>query len=169
MQDGYTVYNVFPIKQRCWVHLLRKAENLAVRKGGTYETCYRRLFALCRSVKGRKSAGCAECLDLEKTALEIAAAYRDHKFGGTLENAAPCLFTFLRYPGMPPHNNAAELEIRDAVVLHRNVRHHLANALGREVFSIMISVACTCHKQGILPRFALEDLIRNPDWDIQAA
>ena len=88
--------------------------------------------------------------------IEIAAAYGEaerkkehdgHKFKVTLWGAAPCLFTFLRYPGMPPHNNAAELEIRDAVVLHRNVRHQLSKPEGREVFSVLISVARTCHKQ----------------------
>ena len=41
------------------------------------------------------------------------------------------MFTFLRHPGMPPHNNAAELEIRDTAVLHRNVRHQLSDAEGR--------------------------------------
>ena len=70
---------------------------------------------------------------------------------------------------MPPHNNAAELEIRDAVVLHRNVRHQLSKPEGREVFSVLISVARTCHKQGIFPRVAVENLIRDPDWQhIQA-
>ena len=88
------------------------------------------------------------------------------KFKVTIEGAAPCLFTFLRYPGMPPHNNAAELEIRDAVVLHRNVRHQLSKPEGREVFSVLISVARTCHKQGIFPRVGV---IRDPDWQhIQA-
>ena len=80
--------------------------------------------------------------------------------------AAPCLFTFLRYPGMPPHNNGAELEIRDTVVLHRNVRHQLSEPEGREVFSVLISVARTCHKQGIFPRVAVEELIRDPGWNI---
>ena len=27
VSDGYVVYNAFPVKQRCWVHILRKAEN----------------------------------------------------------------------------------------------------------------------------------------------
>ena len=118
--------------QRCWVHILRKAEKHAIKKGGNYLSCYRRLLAIYKRIKGRESASCAECLDLERAVIEIAAAYgeaerkKEHdgrKFKVTLEGAAPCLFTFLRYPGMPPHNNAAELEIRDAVVLHRNVRH----------------------------------------------
>ena len=33
--DGYTgVQLAFPVKQRCWVHILRKAEKFAIRKGG---------------------------------------------------------------------------------------------------------------------------------------
>ena len=57
------------------------------------------------------------------------------------------------------HNNAAELEIRDAVVLHRNVCHRLSEPEGQEIFSVLISVARTCHKQGIFPRIAVEGLI----------
>ena len=173
--DGYTVYNAFPIKQRCWVHILRKAEKFAIRKGGNYLSCYLRLLAMYKNIKDRESAGCAECLDLERALLEIASSYgkaedkKEHdglKFKATLEYAAPCLFTFLRYPGMPPHNNGAELEIRDTVVLHRNVRHQLSEPEGREVFSVLISVARTCHKQEIFPRAAVEGLIRDPDWSI---
>ena len=44
--DGYTVYNAFPIKQRCWVHILRKAEKFAIRKDGNYMSCYLRLLAM---------------------------------------------------------------------------------------------------------------------------
>ena len=173
--DGYTVYNAFPVKQRCWVHILRKAEKFAITKGGNYLSCYLRLLAMYKRIKDRESASCAECLDLERAVLEIAASYGDAedkiehdglKFKATLEYAAPCLFTFLRYPGMPPHNNGAELEIRDTVVLHRNVRHQLSEPEGREVFSVLISVARTCHKQGIFPRVAVEELIRDPSWSI---
>ncbi len=53
-----------------------------------------------------------------------------HKFRTKLEGAAPHLLTFLRYPGMPPRNNGAQLEIRDTAVLHRNVRHQLSTAEG---------------------------------------
>ena len=122
---------------------------------------------LCHQPIMQENPGPAECRDLEKAVLEIALSYgRSHKFYTTLENAAPHLFTFLRHPGMPPHNNAAELEIRDTVVLHRNVRHQLSEPEGREVFSVLISVARTCYKQGIFPRVAVENIIRNPDWSI---
>ena len=153
--DGYTVYKAFPIKQRCWVHILRKAEKFTIRKDGNYLSCYLRLLAMYKNIKDRESAGYAKRLDLERAVLEIAASYgeaedkEEHdglKFMAPLEYAVPCLFTFLRYPGMPPHNEA-EPE-------------------GREVFSVLISVARTCHKQGIFPRVAVEDLIRDPDWSI---
>ena len=165
--DGYAAYGVLPVRQRCWVHLLREAEKYAVKNGGDDLSCYRRLLSMYRRIKNRKSADSTECLDLEKAVLRITYSYKEgHGFRGTLENAAPHLFTFLRYPGMPPHNNAAELEIRDTVVLHRNVRHQLSEPVGREVFSVLVSVARTCQKIGMFPRTAVERMIEDPDWRI---
>ena len=165
--DGYAVYGMLPVRQRCWAHILREAEKYAVRNGGDDLSCYRRLLSLYGRIKDRKSADSTECLNLEKAALRIASGYKKgHGFRETLEGAAPHLFTFLRYPGMPPHNNAAELEIRDTVVLHRNVRHQLSEPEGRHVFSVLVSVARTCQKMGIFPRMAVERMIEDPDWRI---
>ena len=165
--DGYAAYGILPVRQRCWVHLLREAEKYAVKNGGDDLSCYRRLLSMYRRIKNRESADSAECLDLEKAALRIASDYKEgHGFRATLENAAPHLFTFLRHPGMPPHNNAAELEIRDTVVLHRNVRHQLSEPEGREVFSVLVSVARTCQKMGMFPRMAVERMIEDLDWRI---
>ena len=165
--DGYSGYNVFPVRQRCWIHLLREAEKKAIRNGGNDLVQYERLLKMYARIKDRDTADVAECLDLERRVLDIAASYGEsHPFGNTLEAAAPRLFTFLRHPGMPPHNNDAELDIRDTVVLQRNVRHKLSVAEGMRVFSVLASVARTCHKQGILPRVAVESLIRDPDWKI---
>ncbi|MBI1658992.1 MAG: transposase, partial [Thaumarchaeota archaeon] len=122
VSDGYVVYNMLPVRQRCWVHLLREAEECAVRNGGSNTSCYFRLLSIYRAIKGRESADSSECIALERAVLEIASSYPEgHKFRIKLEGAAPYLFTFLRHPGMPPHNNGAELEIRDTAVLHRNV------------------------------------------------
>ena len=165
--DGYVVYDVLPVRQRCWAHILREAEKYAVRNGGDDLSCYRRLLSMYGRIKDRESADGAECLNLEKAALRIASGYKKgHGFRETLENAAPHLFTFLRHPGMPPHNNAAELEIRDTVVLHRNVRHQLSEPEGRQVFSVLVSVARTCQKVGMFPRMAVERTVMDPDWRI---
>ena len=67
---------------------------------------------------------------------------------------------------MPPHSNGAELETCDAVVLHRNVCHQLSTQEGRSVFSVLASVARTCHKMGVLPRITVENVARDPDRSI---
>ena len=164
---GYAVYDIFSVRQRCWAHILRGAEKLAIRNGRGDLSCYRRLLSMYKRIKERESAGSVECLNLERAVLQIAASYSEgHKFRGTLEGAAPHLFAFLRYPGMPPHIDAAELEIRDSVVLHRNARHQLSEPEGRAVFSVLVSVARACYKQGIFPRMAVEEMARDPDWGI---
>ena len=67
---------------------------------------------------------------------------------------------------MPPRSNDAEREICDTVVLHSDVYHHLVNAEGMEVFSVLAFVACTCSKQGIFTHQAVKNLIRDSSWDI---
>ena len=42
------------------------------------------------------------CAKFEERVMELVAAYGNHKFATTLEEAAPNLFTFLRHPGMLP-------------------------------------------------------------------
>ena len=164
--DGYVAYGILPVRQRCWVHLLREAEKYAVRNGGDDLSCYRRLLSMYKRIKHRGSASSAECLDLEKAVLRIASDYRGPQVPRNAGECRPHMFTFLRHPGMPPHNNAAELEIRDTVVLHRNVRHQLSEPEGRQVFSLLVSVARTCQKAGMFPRAAVERMIEDPDWRI---
>ena len=115
--DGYASYNLFHTRQRCWIHLLLKAEKYAIRNRGTDLSCYRRLLFLYNEIKDLKSASTSECLRLQRKVMDIAYGYpKKHKFRTTLENASPYLFTFLQHPGMLPHNNPAELEVRDCRV-----------------------------------------------------
>ncbi len=110
VSDGYVTYNVLPVRQRCWVHFLREAEECAIRNGGPDISCYCRLLSVYRTIRGRELVCSSECFSLEKTVLEMASSYpEDHKFRIKLEGAVPHLFTFLRYPAIPPHNNGAEL------------------------------------------------------------
>ena len=50
----------------------------------------------------------------------------DSMFATNLRNVVPDLFTFVRYPGVEPTNNAAERALRP-VVIARKVRLHLMN------------------------------------------
>ena len=56
--DGCCVYYRFAIRQRCWVHILRDAEEHAM-KDGEDLVQYRRLLALYKSIKKRESADSA--------------------------------------------------------------------------------------------------------------
>ena len=138
-----------------------------------YHALYRRLLKVFHDAKriadgaaGSGGADVGTCLDLERRVLEIATAYADHGFRTTLTNAAPNLFTFLRYPGMSPTNNGTERDIRDAVVLQRKFRHKLVNPEGMHVFSAIQSFNRTCRKLGLVPWMCVEKIAENPNYNI---
>ena len=64
------------------------------------------------------------------------------------------------------NNNAAELEMRDAVVPHRSVSRQLSGLEGRQASPVLVSVARTCQKLGVFPRVAVERTVMDPDWRI---
>ena len=120
-----------------------------------------------RRIKSRESADGVVCLDLERSVLRIASGYKKgHGFCETLENASPTCSHFSNIRACSPHNNAVELEIRDMVMLHRNVRHHLSEPEGYHVFPVLVSVARTCKKVGMFQRMAVERMIEDSDWHI---
>ena len=143
------------IIQRCWAHILREAEDLAMAagKGSLEEELHRGLRGIFHAAKqiaaDTADSGGADadtCMDLKMQVLAMASSYGKHPFAGTLRNAAPNLFTFLRYPGMPPTNNAAEGDIRDGVVLERKIRQKITTKEGMHVFAVIHSFTQTCRK-----------------------
>lgn len=177
--DGYAVYyNMFDVIQRCWAHVLLKAEEAHIRckdpaRKATYMRLYHRLCNIHRRAKDIAGAtlhsGGADartCLDLEREVGGIAAAYGDGDFATHLNNALPNLFTFLRHPGMPSTNNATERDIRDAVVVQRRFRHKFASPVGMRVFSVLMSFHSTCRKLGVVPRLMFERVAESPGFDV---
>ena len=173
--DGYSAYaTYFRVIQRCWSHILGAAEEAYVRERRrevrkVYYSLYRRLQGIFHEAKKLADSGGADvdtCLAMERRVLELAAMYGDHGFGTTLTNAAPNLFTFLRHPGMPPTNNATEQDIRDGIVLQRNIRHKFVNAKGMHVFSVLQSFNRTCRKLGLIPWKCVERIVKDPDYSI---
>ena len=145
MMDRCTAYNAFSVE----VLDAHPAQDRKIHdKGGNYLSCCRRLLAIYKRIKGRESARCAECLDLKRAVIEIAASYREaekkehdgRKFRVTLESVTPCLFTFLRHLDTPLHNNTSDLKIRDTVVLHRNARYHLSKSEEMEILTLILAV-----------------------------
>ena len=115
-------------------------------------------------IKNIDTANDAYIMYLDKRIRKIASSYgKEVKFRTTLENAISDLFTFLRYSGMPLHNNDAEREIRDACMLQRNVRHKLCTPEGMTMFAVFASISHTCKKQGISLRTVVSRAIRDSD------
>ena len=163
------------IIQRCWAHILREAEDLAMAagKGSLEEELHRGLRGIFHAAKqiaaDTADSGGADadtCMDLKMQVLAMASSYGKHPFAGTLRNAAPNLFTFLRYPGMPPTNNAAEGDIRDGVVLERKIRQKITTKEGMHVFAVIHSFTQTCRKLRLAPWKQMVNIVRDRDWNI---
>ena len=176
--DGYVVYDhIFAVIQRCWAHILLKAEEAYIRCKDqslkeVYKELHHRLANMHRRAKkiakATAPAGGADirtCLDLEREVLCMAAAYGDHGFATHLHNAAPHLFTFLRYPGMPSTNNLTEQDVRDAVVMQRKFRQKFVAREGMKVFSVLMSFHSTCRKLTVAPGMMFERMVESPGFD----
>ena len=155
------------IIQRCFVHLLRKAEELAVKSGDPAdEARYDMMLELYEDAKGIKALAPFTRMDLSRRAHGIVTSYEDGKVRTHLLNALPDMFTFLSYPGMPPHNNDTERAIRDGIIPQRNSRHKTMNARGRKTLSMLLTFALTCAKQDVSPGRGLLECLLDSDWDL---
>ena len=79
--------------------------------------------------------------------LEIAARYRalgEGRLATRLENAAPCLFTFVMHPELHPANNEAERLLRP-VAIQRLIRKHHVTEDGARAFSRIMTCALLAH------------------------
>ena len=155
------------IIQRCFVHLLRKAEELAVsNEDPADEARYDMMLELYEDAKRIKALAPFTHMDLSQRAHGIVTSYEDGKVRTHLLNALPDMFTFLSYPGMPPHNNDTERAIRDGIIPQRNSRHKTMNARGRKTLSMLLTFALTCAKQDVSPGRGLLECLLDPGWDL---
>ena len=123
-------------------------------------------LAFYRRIRDMKMLTPFTMAHLTREVLSMIAAFSDGKLKTHLENAVPYMFAFLAYLSMPPHNNPAELKIRDAVVSKRNVHHQIATPDGRVDFSRMNTFTRTCYKNDILPCRAVVEMARDPKLDL---
>lgn len=166
--DGYAGYpELTPVIQRDFVHILRKAEKVAVvgRRPGD-EARYDRLLELYRDSKRVRTLAPFTAAGLARRAHAIAASYEDGGMRTHLLNAIPDLFTFLAHPGMSPHSNDVEREIRDGIIPQRNVRRKTMTAGGRLVMSVLLTFTRTCHRQKVSPGRALLEYLLDRDWNL---
>jgi transposase len=78
------------------------------------------------------------------------------------------LFTFLRYPGVPPTNNHAEQSIRHLVIF-RKLSFGTRSQSGPKVHSILLSLVQTARRQAVDPRQFLQTLLTASTSSAQTA
>ena len=152
--DGYDGYNAVHDDVRhlgCWMHARRyfvEAERLAAADNPMSPT--ERDSKVARLHARMTELACADWVHPDAARL----AKRLLKDGESL-------LTFAEFPEVPPTNNAAEREIRPAVVM-RKVSYGSASAQGAATRAIPMSVFRTLKKRGLDPlaeiRQALETL-----------
>ena len=172
--DGCSGYNGTGARQICLIHLLRRAESFAIRSAGgklgeLHLLLYLRLRAMYRRISRIDTAGEAAIRELERQVLEIAGGYGEkHAMRTALASAPPCMFAFLRHPGMPCHNNRVEQAIHEGPAREKRHRRQLRSAAGMRRLSITCTVFQTCRRLGISPSAALKALRADPEWDMFA-
>ena len=170
--DGYVVYDVILVRQRCFAHILRDAKQLSWSKEKTDAELHRRLLGLYDKAKSLTNPGGAladprareNYAMLVSAVKELAGDYKKagrEKFGGKLERAADQLFTFILHPGLDPTNNECE-RVMKSIVKQRNVRQKCATAGGRARFGVLMTCFETWKKRGLSTMDRLGEILGVP-------
>lgn len=150
VSDGYSAYNIFK-QQRCWTHILREADAL-IEYNPEAETQARHLHEIYQQAGLakrkppdkrrqiiRKLSGITELGHIIEV-LKVTNGCR--KFAGTLQRAAPNLFTGVEHPEIPLHNNFCEQKIRP-VAVHRKIMGCIRNEKGKRFINNLMSMTET--------------------------
>ncbi|MCE2498620.1 MAG: transposase [Nitrosopumilaceae archaeon] len=166
--DGHAGYRKLTnMIQRDFIHILRKAEKVAVTsRDPADEVRYDMLLELYRDVKKVPTLAPFTWMALARRAYSIAASYKAGKIKTHILNAIPDLFTFLAHPGMSPHSNDVEREIKDGIISQRNARHKTVTPGGRALISTLLTFTRTCYMQHLSPGRALLEYLLDGTWNI---
>ena len=151
--DGYNAYDCFPIKQRCWVHLLRDFKN-ASKDNAEIEVQYKRLSLLYEKLKllNEKPPDEDEIRKAKGMLKDIVACLKAIRGARSLvtlvENGKDDWFTALYYEGVPLDNNLAERELRPIVLLRKTIGCY-RNEKGKRWIDIVVSVLHTWKLRGM--------------------
>ncbi len=151
--DGYNAYDCFPLKQRCWVHLLREFKNYA-KDNAEIEVQYNRLRMLYGTLKllNEKPPDEEKIAKSRRALNDIATCLKTIKGARGLvtliENGKDDWFTALYYEGVPLHNNHAERELRPIVLLRKTIGCY-RNEKGKRWIDIVVSVLHTWKLRGM--------------------
>ena len=150
--DGYTGYDYYKLKQRCWAHLIRDFKELA-KDNDEIDVQFRRLLKLYEKLK-KLNTGPPNEKEINKAKFElndILTCLQTIKGASKLEtlikNGGNDWFTALYYPNVPLHNNHAERELRSVVLLRKTIGC-IRNWKGKRWIDVVMSVIHTWKLQG---------------------
>ena len=150
--DGYNAYDIFPLKQRCWSHLIREFKDYA-KNNKEIETQYARLKVLYETIKVLNTKPPDE-KEIRKakwilkdiiTCLKVIQGAKGLRT--LIKNGGDDWFTALYYEGVPLDNNHAERELRPIVLLRKTIGCY-RNEKGKRWIDIVVSVLHTWKLQG---------------------
>lgn len=155
--DGWRAYNIIPILQRCWAHLIRDVDAFIEHPGGKElsEAIHEKFKSLKgfldkdppTSMEERKQQ--KEVWDREMAELaEQFSKFKELKKPVTyIRNGLGNWYTCLLYPGMEPTNNLSEQVIREHVLM-RKIIGTFRSENGAEYYQYIASVFATWRLQG---------------------
>ena len=175
VSDCFLAYDPLTCTQsKCTAHLLRRCKELQEIKGGRAVQFTRDLARLLRaamtlkerrqklSVRGYPVA----CGRLEAALDRLLARHLtdadNARFAKTLRKQRRRLLTFLYHDAVAPTNNAAERELRPAVIVRKTGGCNRTDA-GAEAHAVLASVLRTCRKQGFDPVEVLKHLLHSAE------
>ena len=175
VSDCFLAYDPLTCAQsKCVAHLLRRCKELQELKSGRAVQFTRDLAHLLRAAMTLKERGVqysahgysVACGRLEAALDRLLDRHLtdpdNARFAKTLRKQRQRLLTFLYHDAVPPTNNAAERELRPAVVVRKTGGCNRTDA-GAHAHAILASVLRTCQKQGFDPVEVLKYLLHSAD------
>ena len=153
VNDGYNGYRYYPLKQRCWAHLIREFKEIA-REDKEVMVQYRRIKALYDRLKElKKKPPDDEEIAKVKGILNdivnvLSSTKKGKKLATLIKNGGDDWFTALYYPEVPLDNNLAERGLR-RIVLFRKMAGAIRNWKGKRWIEVGMSVIQTWRLQGL--------------------
>ncbi len=150
--DGYGGYEYYPLKQRCWAHLIREFNDYTP-NNKEIQVQYIRLKSLYETLKilNEKPLDEKEIEKAKWTLNDIVNCLipikGTKKLRTYIKNGGADWFTALYYEGVPLHNNHAERELRSVVLLRKTIGCY-RNWKGKRWIDVVLSVLHTWRLQG---------------------
>ena len=129
VNDGWAGYNFLKKRQRCWPHLTRELDALAVDfKDAIPQALHlHELYKKALNTKKLPKKKRMNMIEIFNSSTEIphiinvlSTTKGCKEFATTLKNAQPHMFTGVEYPEVPLDNNLSERRIKPVITIRKN-------------------------------------------------